>query len=601
MDITKLKTSIGNPLVLGATIEKGAINFSILNHMHEECSVILYKIDTKDIVGEIKFTNAMLFGDIHAMKVYGLEVENYDYNFRIGDEIVVDRYAKYIKDTSVWGKLPDEPITSAFIKQSFDWDSDAYLRIPYEDTIIYRLHVRGFTKDKSSKAKFKGTFKGVLEKLDYLKELGITMVELMPAYDFREVSIPKQNSPHNYKHDYTDDNYPINFWGYTDANYFVPKSSYSYNDDAVAEFKEFVQIMHNNGIEVGMEFYFNNEVETRFVLECIRYWVLEYHIDAVHISSTDEVMNMLEQDPILTNTKLIGWGFKGRRKKSVNDNKNVASFSESFMVNARRFLKGDEDQVAAMTLNMRNNPPEKAIINFISNHNTFTLMDLVSYDRKHNDLNGESNKDGAEYNYSWNCGVEGTTKKKKVLDLRLQQIKNALSFVFFSQGVPMIFAGDEFGNSADGNNNPYCQDNSIGWINWKQTKLSKEILEFVKQLIAIKKSYPILSMKDQMRIMDYKSLGLPDISYHGSKPWYADFNNVNRHFSVMYCGKYANEDCPDIYIAYNMHWESQKFGLPAALGKRKWKSLLSTGKEADIDQNKCVTVQPRTVVVLLSE
>ncbi len=276
------------------------------------------------------------------------------------------------------------------------------------------------------------------------------------------------------------------------------------------------------------------------------------------------------------------------------------------MVAARRFIKGDEDMLNTMAYKIKANPPGAAVVNYVANHNSFTLYDAVSYDRKYNELNGENNKDGAVYNYSWNCGAEGDTRKRKIMDLRKKQIKNALSLVLLSQGVPMIYAGDEMCNSQKGNNNPYCLDNEISWTNWNTTRIAKEIFEFTKQLIKFRKEHKVLHLSKETRQMDYRGYGLPDMSYHGTKAWYADFSHFNRHFSAMYCGKYALEDgCeeePDIYIAYNMYWEKLEFGVPSARSKKKWRVAFSTDNTQEPeDIDRVYNAPGRSITVLVSE
>ena len=247
-----------------------------------------------------------------------------------------------------------------------------------------------------------------------------------------------------------------------------------------------------------------------------------------------------------------------------------------------------------------------AIVNYVANHNTFTLYDSVSYDRKYNQPNGENNRDGAVYNYSWNCGAEGDTRKRKIMDLRKKQIKNALSLVFLSQGVPMLYAGDEMCNSQKGNNNPYCLDNEISWTNWNKTAMAKEIFEFTKNIIKFRKEHKVLHLKNETRQMDYKSYGLPDMSYHGTKAWYGDFSHFNRHFSTMYCGKYAMDetgsDEADMYIAYNMYWEEQSFGIPSARNKRKWKVAFSTSHNQKSEEvGRTFNVPGRSITVLIAK
>ncbi len=598
----QLRISVGNPLVPGIYRRGDGINIVLHETGDVPCSVVLFDPESKKEVYRIPFRREMIFGHVKAMYIEGMQPEDYNYAFCVNGVITADAYAVSIRGTEKWGEALAEPVIGRVPRRDFDWEGDTPLERPYEDTIIYRLHVRGFTKDSTSKVKKKGTFAGIMEKIPYLKELGITMVELMPAYDFREVQPVQAVSP------YAGGANPaprINFWGYAPGNYFVPKASYAADSEHPStEFRELVKALHKNGIELCMEFYFQQDVPPNYIMDCLRRWVLDYHVDGLHVSADEVAMRMMEQDPILAHTKLIGWGMRGGPEERVQ-NRHVASYDPGFMMHARQFLKGDEGQTGIMAEYLYKQPDEKASIHYISNHGTFTLYDLVSYDRKHNEDNGEQNRDGENYNYSWNCGEEGPSKKKRVLTLRMRQIKNALCMLFCGQAVPMLYAGDEWCNSQKGNNNPYCQDNPVGWVNWNQTKFNKEIFEFTKQLIAFRKAHPILHMRRPMEMSDYHAYGLPDLSFHGNTPWYGDFNPVNRHFGLLYCGQYAQlENKPadnDIYLAWNLYWEAQGFELPSPTEQGEWKIAAATDQGAEITENRSLMVPPRSVVILISE
>ena len=348
---------------------------------------------------------------------------------------------------------------------------------------------------------------------------------------------------------------------------------------------------------------------TDYILSLVREIVSNYDIDGIHANCEKAVMKMIQTDNLLSTTKIFTYNFATDTDFYANvENKNLANFNDDFMVSARKFIKGDEDMLNTISYKIKANPPAVAVVNYVANHNTFTLYDAVSYDKKYNQANGENNRDGAVYNYSWNCGAEGDTRKRKINELRKHQIKNALSLVLLSQGVPMIYAGDEMCNSQKGNNNPYCLDNEISWTNWNTTAMAKEILDFTKKLIQFRKQHKILHLSSEPRLMDYKSYGLPDMSYHGSKAWYADFSHFNRHFSVMYCGKYATidgkEDEADLFIAYNMFWEMIKFGIPSARNKRQWKVVFATDsgfKEPSDGIERMLQVPPRSIVVLMAK
>ena len=608
MDLNKIKAYRGNPLMMGATVIGNTVNFAITARLGSKCELVLYEKGKNNEAARIPFENAQVIGNVFAMSIEGLDYKKYDYNFSIDGKIVTDAYAKALSGKEKWGIVPTD-IRGSIVSSEFDWQNDAPLRRPYDETIIYRLHVRGFTKHVSSKAKHKGTYLGIVDKIPYLKELGITMIELMPAYEFNEMESHVATSM---KGQFSIENPVLNYWGYTSGYAFAPKASYAYATkpgSEVEEFKYMVRELHRNGIEVSMEYFFPEGTNPTLILDSLHYWVMEYHIDGIHANCEKAVMKMIQTDNLLSTTKIFTYNFATDTDFYANvENKNLANFNDDFMVSARKFIKGDEDMLNTISYKIKANPPAVAVVNYVANHNTFTLYDAVSYDKKYNQANGENNRDGAVYNYSWNCGAEGDTRKRKINELRKHQIKNALSLVLLSQGVPMIYAGDEMCNSQKGNNNPYCLDNEISWTNWNTTAMAKEILDFTKKLIQFRKQHKILHLSSEPRLMDYKSYGLPDMSYHGSKAWYADFSHFNRHFSVMYCGKYATidgeEDEADLFIAYNMFWEMIKFGIPSARNKRQWKVVFATDsgfKEPGDGIERMLQVPPRSIVVLMAK
>jgi len=604
--LENIKVYRGNPLLMGVTVIGDEVNFAITAKYGSNCQVVLYEKGKDEEVARIPFENAQVIGNVYAMSVSGLDYSKYYYNFSVDGEIVTDEYAKALSGKKNWGKACDN-LKGIIINDDYDWQQDAPLNIPFDETILYRMHVRGFTKHATSKVKHKGTYLGIVEKIPYLKELGINMIELMPAYEFNEI---KKENATSMKGQFAIESPVLNYWGYTDGYAFAPKASFAWTNTPggeVEEFKYLVRELHKNGIEISMEFFFPQGTNPKLILDCLHYWVMGYHIDGIHANCEEAVMRMVETDNLLCTTKIFTYSFSNNtdfygRKSEI---RNIANFNDDFMVCARRFIKGDEDMLNTMAYKIKANPPGVAVVNYVANHNTFTLYDTVSYDRKYNEANGENNRDGAVYNYSWNCGAEGDTRKRKIMDLRKRQIKNALCLVFLSQGVPMLYAGDEMCNSQKGNNNPYCLDNEISWTNWNTNAMAKEILEFTKNIIAFRKKHKVLHLSQETRQMDYKSYGLPDMSYHGSKAWYADFSHFNRHFSVMYCGKYALLDKAgeeqDIYIAYNMYWENQEFGVPSVRNKKKWHLEFSTdGNKKDCDIDRMYEAPGRSISVLVA-
>ena len=310
---------------------------------------------------------------------------------------------------------------------------------------------------------------------------------------------------------------------------------------------------------------------------------------------------MIKTDPLLSRVKILGdrWELVNDYYMPMKGTKHLGICHDGFMCTVRKFLKGDEGLTYEMSSKLKENPKDAGVINYLATHNSFTLMDSVSYDRKHNEPNGEGNQDGSNLNYSWNCGFEGATRKKKVVDLRKRQIRNALTMLFVCQGTPLIMAGDEMGRSCGGNNNPYCQDNDSNYVNWNDLKKNRDIYEFVRFVIKFRKEHKILHMSSEPRMMDYLSKGCPDLSIHGIEPWRPDFNYVSRCFGMMYNEAYAGR-AGKMYIMFNMYWETQEFNVPATSPKMKWKLMFTT---AGRDNEEAVVgrvfkVPPRAIAVL---
>ena len=286
------------------------------------------------------------------------------------------------------------------------------------------------------------------------------------------------------------------------------------------------------------------------------------------------------------------------------------------MMDMRSRLKGDEDQLNRLAYHIRRNPEQVGVINYMANTNGFTMMDMVSYDTKHNEANGEDNRDGTDYNQSWNCGVEGPCRKKRIMQMRRKQIRNALLMLFLSQGTPLLMMGDEFGRTKKGNNNSYCQDNDISWLNWTLLKSNSSIHEFVKHVIQFRKEHSVFHMDKEPALMDYRSVGLPDVSYHGLKTWCPMFDRFCRQLGILYCGKYGRK--PDgreddyFYVAFNMHWEPHEFALPNLPKDYKWHTAFNTdedqvngmydrGSEPVLENQKSMMIMARTIVVLMGK
>lgn len=555
---------------LGAFVEKDGITFSTAVPSQEKVSLILYRKGMQEIEAELPFPEAPYAGIVHTMKVTGINPEKYEYNFRIGDTVVTDPAARLLTGTGEFGDRSEKGEHSrrgAFIKPGFDWKEDTKaLEIPYEDGILYSLHVRGFTRQKNSRVRNKGTFRGIQEKIPYFKELGINQLLLMPAYEFDEIQREKQQEGMRGQAaaPLVKTEEKLNYWGYVPGFYFAPKRSYSASDRPDVEFKTMVRTCHENGIEVLMEMAFPDPVDVRMVSDCLTWWVQEYHVDGFSLLMNQEAANVQTGNPILRKTKLLTGYFPAERIYPQGRKvpfRSLAEWNEGFRIEARRLLKGDEDRLSGFSARLKRNQKDCGVVNSITSHDGFTLMDLVSYDNKHNEENGEMGQDGAPSEYSWNCGEEGPTRKRSINRLRMKQMKNAYVMVLLAQGTPLLLSGDEIGNSQQGNSNPYCHDSELTWVDWSRERSMQELQTFVKDLIAFRKAHRILHMEKELTGSDTLSCGYPDVSIHGSKAWYADFEYQNRHMGVLYCGLYAGEE-EFVYVGYNLHWENRTLALP---------------------------------------
>lgn len=533
-----------------------------------DCGVILYH--QKQEALRIPFSEQGRRGNLYGMKVHLPDPENYRYQYYAGEKMITDRYAKIIKGTHLWGERERDSVSGGFYTSDFDWEEDRPPEIAFQDSILYGLHVRGFTKHKSSGVKQKGTFEGIVEKIPYLKDLGITAIELLPAYEFeeRESSFCPGEGEAGI----------VNCWGFKQGYYYAPKAAYSASERPDHSFKKMVLELHRAGMEVWMYFYFPADFNRSDILDILRYWVIEYHIDGIHLLGEGLPLTVITQDSLLSGMKLLYNEYSYWEENPRYHNTGV--FRDHFQIQMRRFLKGDEDMISSVLYHQRCNPPDRGTINYMADYNGFSLFDLTAYDKKHNEVNGETNHDGTDYNYSWNCGVEGPSRKKEIQTLRSRQMKNALCFLFLAQGTPFLFSGDEFGNTRYGNNNTYCQDNEVGWVKWNHGTFGKEILEFARFLIAFRKAHPILHMPEEMQILDSAKCGYPDVSYHGESAWRPDMNPYSRTVGIMYCGKYAKG--PDggeddfLYIAINMYWMPRKLGLPKLPKDWNWHLVQNT-------------------------
>ena len=674
----------GKPLPFGSTIVPGGVNFSVFSKHAYSCELVLFKKHSKKPFVIIPFLDQFRIGNVFAMIVFDLDYENVEYGYRMDGpfdpaaghrfnkrKILLDPYAKSIGGREVWGKELDSdniyPNRGQIFCDDFDWEDDRPLEIPTDDLIIYEMHVRGFTAHSSSGVKHPGTFAGLREKIHYLKELGVNCVELMPIHEFNEFDNIRV-SPVSGKR-------LLNYWGYSNIGFFAPKAGYAANGKygmQVDELKATIKDLHKNGIEVILDVVFNhtaegnelgpyisyrgidnktyymltpegyyynfsgcgntlncnNPVTRNMILDCLRYWAADYHIDGFRFDlasilgrdqngdpmNSPPLLETLAFDPILGKCKLIAEAWDAAGLYQVGSFPSWGRWAEwngRYRDDLRKFLKGDEGMVCAMAQRLEGSPDlylmqqreACASINFITCHDGFTLMDLFSYNEKDNEANAENNSDGTNNNDSWNCGREGATANKEVNRLRIKQIKNAITILMLSRGVPMVLSGDEIGKSQDGNNNAYCQDNEISWLNWKLLEKNKEIYNYFKKMIAFRRAHPVLNKNVNDKNWDDQF----DILWCGQKACEADWSRESRLLAFLLTGK--NEH---IYSVMNMHWEACEVELPELPGKMRWylfsntdmsapRDILELNKEIRLDDQSKFLAGPRSVAVLVGK
>lgn len=606
-----LKTAPGDPARIGAVPERGGYNFAAVFPAKSQASLILYRKGTREVVQEIPILPEMMTGEVGAVFVEGISPSAYEYNYCVDGEITQDACAGRLVGREKFGAPWEEDPHSVRCGLVQPPKMETYpLGIPYEDSLIYKLHVRGFTMGKASRTRKKGTFEGVREKIPYLKELGVTAVELMPPYEFEETARPK-------KQEETRGAVPkketLNYWGYAGGFYCAPKAAYCASKDPVKEFAALVDELHRNGMECIVEFYFPAEVTPLQAVDVLRYWQRMFRVDGFHLLGDGAAAALAAEDFLLKRTKLLCPGFDGARlyREKAPENRNLGEYNQAFQNTMRRYLKGDEGVLEEAALRMRRNPEYCAAVNYMAEHDGFTMYDMVSYESRHNEDNGEDNRDGSGANFTWNCGAEGESRKASVKKLRMRQLKNAFLFLFLSQGTPLLYAGDELGNTQGGNNNAYCQDNPVGWNDWNKGRWNQQLLEFVRQAAAFRREHPILHAREELHLSDYRSKGIPDLSYHGEKAWFPDFSYGQRGLGVMYNGEYQDGGRELLYVAYNMYWEPLMFALPSPGEKRKWRYAADTSREESFlapedaqelsRDTKSIEVPPRTIVVLIGE
>jgi isoamylase len=709
------QTEPGKPHPLGSTLDKKGVNFSLYAERATRVELLLFHNDTDpqpfQIIALDPLTNK--FFNYWHVYVCDLPVGTH-YGYRVtgpvhpdlhgrGDrhdpsKVLIDPYARGNSD-ALWNRSRATEkgfdnvacaMRSVVVDtENYDWEGkwgeDRPRNRSLTEVIIYEMHVRGFTQSPTSGVKHPGTFLGVIEKIPYLKELGVTAVELLPIFDFDEKNVLPNKNPNGQA--LTD------YWGYNPFTFFAPQFSYCVDPVAgqhVIEFRDMVKELHKAGIEVILDVVFNHTDEgngdgptisfrglanstyyhlsredkqyyyehtgvgnmvnanhpitQKMIIEALEYWVNEMHVDGFRfdlasVLTRDQdgrpipyppVIWAVETSDALAQTKVIAEAWDtGLYQVGSFPGQRWGEWNGRYRDAIRKFVKGDKDYLEGQALigrvaevisgsaNLFQDEDELPTnsINFITAHDGFTLNDLVSYNGKHNEANGWQNRDGADNNMSWNCGIEGPSTDPEVEKFRNRQIKNFAVILMVSQGVPMFVAGDEVRQTQYGNNNAYCQDNEITWFDWTLVEKHHEIFRFFKEMIAFRQQHHTLRRR-QFFDGQKNIRGLPDISWHGCRlepPNWNDPTGTALSFTLGGIPDTQGMNDTDIHVMLNMHWEELDFDLPNVPG-RQWYYIVDTSLPSPDDilasgevpgDNRRVNglsyrVRPRSAVVLIS-
>ncbi len=642
------------PLPYGAVLRDGGVQFVVFSKSATAMRVLLYhRTGDRDPYRIVEFNpESDRWGDIWSVFVPDLK-EGQLYHFQTEGPFapaqghrfdplarLIDPYARALAGHYLPG---DDgvirPPKCVVVDDTFDWKADRHIKRPLSETIIYEVHSRGFTRSTTSHVHHPGTYLGIVEKIPYLKSLGVTAVELMPVNEFplRESDGSQPDRPY--------------YWGYDPMAFFAPHRGYMVGNkpgDQVRQFKEMVLQLHAAGIEVILDVVFNHTAEgndqgptfcfkglenkvyymlnedgtyknysgcgntingnhptvREMIFHCLRHWVHNYHIDGFRfdlasILSRDRtgelvpnppMVEMIAEDPMLADTKIIAeaWDAAGAYQVGSFANQRWAEWNGHYRDDVRRFWRGDHGLTGPLATRLAGSSdlyqhsgrrPYHSI-NFITSHDGYTLNDLVSYERKHNLDNGEGNRDGDNNNYSANYGVEGPTRRRGIGTLRRRQAKNFLATLLLSQGVPMITAGDEVLRTQRGNNNAYCQDNPISWFDWRLVERNAEMLRFCQALIAFRRRQPNVRRGRFLTGQAVSPELLPDVSWYAPDGVPIDWNHTNQTLTCV-LGTSGLDDPAVRHVMLMVHGcgHPQEMVVPAAAAKLPWRLLVDTAAE----------------------
>ncbi|HVN85837.1 MAG TPA: glycogen debranching protein GlgX [Candidatus Binatia bacterium] len=665
----KFEVSAGRPLPLGVSRTRQGLNFSVVAGHATAATLVTFAPQRHDPLAEFPLDPAFhRTGDVWHVAVSGLD-DGARYGWRMDCQppradrlhrfdpthMLIDPYARALSGGCDWRRRPPrtgEPAgtrpqrRSMFIEDAFDWQHVRPPRTALQDKIIYEAHVRGLTIHPSSGVAHPGTYRGLIERIPFLKDLGVTTIELLPVYEFDENELERRNPV-------TGDPL-VNVWGYNPICFFAPKAGYASdgrNGHQVAEFKEMVREFHRAGLEVILDVVFNHTAEGRdrcvslrgldqcvyymldpvtgedlnysgcgntlncnhpivrtMIIDALRYWVAEMHVDGFRfdlasilgrgqrgeVLANPPLLERIAFDPVLADATLIAEAWDAAGLYQVGSFPAWGRWAEwngPFRDDVRRFVRGEPGLAGRLASRLAGSSDLFQAsgrepchsINFVTCHDGFTLADLVSYDRKHNEINGEGNRDGSDHNFSWNCGHEGPTNDRGVTALRARQTRNFLTVLLLSQGTPMLLAGDEFGRTQRGNNNAYCQDNDVTWVDWGLLEQHADLFRFTKNLIAFRRAHSVLRRRDYLSGRGTAGRPRSDVAWHGIRLGQPDWSPSSQALAMHLAGEHApSPDC-DVYFAANNSPADAEFELPSPPQGSRWLRVVDTAQASPDD------------------
>jgi len=646
------------PIPYGAIVREDGVQFVVFSKSATAMRVLLYRrVSDREPTRLIEFNPATdRWGDVWSVFVPGLRAGQlyhlqadgpYDppsgHRFNLQARLI-DPYAKALAgrfQSSDDGVV--RPPKCVVVEDAFDWKGDRHLRRPFSETIIYEMHVRGFTRSSTSGVQHPGTYLGVIEKIPYLKSLGVTAVELMPVHEFPMMESDGSRSDRP------------NYWGYDPIAFFAPHRGYMHGNkpgNQVYQFKEMVRALHAAGIEVILDVVFNHTAEgndrgptlsfkglensvyymlnddgtyknfsgcgntvngnhptvREMIFHCLRHWVYNYHVDGFRFDLASilsrnrdgelvpnpPMVEIIAEDPMLADTKIIAeaWDAAGAFQVGCFATSRWAEWNGLYRDDIRRYWRGDAEMTGKIATRLSGSsdlyqPSGRQpyhSINFVTSHDGYTLNDLVSYEQKHNQENGEENHDGDNNNYSSNYGVEGPTRRRSITKLRIRQAKNFAASLLLSQGVPMILSGDEVLRTQRGNNNAYCQDNATTWFDWRLLERNAELLRFFKGLVTFRLHQPNVRRASFLTGTASGPHGLPDVSWYGATGEPVDWQ-ATYHSLVCLFGTSGIDDpaAREVMILMHAGQSPQTFSIPSPAGQLRWRLLLDTEAESPND------------------